>query len=130
LGSISGDTGSSSLTRSDHGEKWFYFSLTEDDSSLLERKYLAATITLTPSPDTDYDLYVYCASCGGSLAGSSTKVGSSVEQVYVRWDDTFGTQNDGTVFVAIRYYSGSSAANWNLHVLGNTTVSVNTCPTP
>jgi hypothetical protein len=130
VGNVSGDTGSSSLTRSDHGEKWLYFTLTEDDSSILERKYLSATITLTPPPDTDYDLYVYCASCGGSFAGSSTQRGSSVEQVNVRWDDTLGVSNDGKVYVEVRYYSGSSAANWNLHVLGNTTVSVNTCPTP
>ena len=129
MGSISGDTGSGVLTRSDHGEKWFYYLLTENDSGLVS-KYLSAKVTLQPPAGADYDLYVYCASCGGSLAGSSSLGGTATEQVNIRWDDTLGTTNDGWVYIEVRYFSGNSAANWNLQVTGNTVVQSNTCPTP
>jgi hypothetical protein len=125
MGSVSGDTGSSTLTRTGIGSKWFLVQLTEDDSGFLLR-YLSATVTLASPSYTDYDLYVYCYQCGGSLAGSSRNMGG-LGQVNVRWDDTPFLNSSGYILIEIRFAGGNSASLWTLQVQGNTSVSAVTC---
>jgi hypothetical protein len=128
LGSVSGDTGAGILTTSGVGEKWLRVHVTEDDSTFFTSVYLAATITLNSIPaGQDYDLYVYCLSCGGTLAGSSTNGGNQDEVVNVRRNDVIGTDDSFDVLIEVRYFAGSSAGAWNLSVAGNTTVGAATC---
>jgi hypothetical protein len=115
------------LADSYHGEEWLQFQLLEDENL---PKYLSATITLTSPAGTDYDLYVYCNSCGGSLAGSSTQTGSSTDVVTVRTEDEWGVPDD--FYVIIRVVCSDVLGpycndNWSLTVTGNTVVGSTTC---
>jgi hypothetical protein len=126
LGAVSGDTGAGVLTDSWRDEEWDRFTLVEDSSSSI---YISATISLTSPPGTDYDLYVYCASCGGTLAGSSTLGGTTghTDTVQVRANDEFAIDDTIDIIVEVRHFSSTVCAFWDLQVTGNTSVSTTTC---
>ena len=107
-------------------EEWDSFMITEDDNGTI---YLSAQIVLTSPPGADFDLYVYCASCGGSLAGSSTIGGLTGHEdvVVVRADDSWGTDDTFVVIVEVRHYNSTVCANWTLDVYGNVSASAATC---
>ncbi|MEZ4458942.1 MAG: MopE-related protein [bacterium] len=123
IGGVSGDSGSDTLSDSWYNEEWLRFMVYEDSLSSL---YLSATISLTSAPGTDYDLYVYCESCGGSLAGSSTTTG--LDTVRVRRNDSFASGDNFAVLVEVRHKSSTVCGYWTLNIAGNTTVSSETCP--
>jgi hypothetical protein len=126
LGSLSGDTGSDTLTDTFWNEEWDRFTVTEDDNGSV---YLSARIVLTSPPGTDFDLYVYCASCGGLLAGSSV-IGSMTghdDVVVVRADDEMFVDDTFDVIVEVRHFNSTVCANWNLNIFGNITASAATC---
>ena len=131
LGSVNGDQGADTLSDTWWNEEWVYFSVYEDNS--LFDKYLSADISLYSPPNIDFDLYVYCDSCVGSLAGSSTVRSQSGhwDTIQVRKDDNWGTDDSFEVIVEIRYHSGSvcggELGSWVLNVAGNTSVSSATC---
>ncbi len=128
LGPVSGDTGAGSLSANGVGEKWFRLRITEDDGSIFGLEYLSARIALSSPPGADYDLYVYCLGCGGTLAGSSTGGGTALDTVNVRRDDTLGTEQTFEVLIEVRYFTGTTSNAWSLSVSGNTSASVETCP--
>jgi hypothetical protein len=125
-GTMAGDVGTPILTDSWHGEAWTRVQLTEDNSSP-GGVYLSATVTLTVPAGVDYDLYLYCASCGTAPVASSVNGTGMTEAVYVRWEDDFGEDDDGTFYVQVRYFNGSSPNNWNMQIAGNTVVSTTNC---
>jgi len=127
LGSVSGDTGADVLTDSWYNEEWERFTITEDNSAIA---YLSATVQLYSPPGVDFDLYVYCESCGGGLAGSSNNGGLSghTDTVTVRRDDSWGVADDFTVIVEVRHFSSTMCAYWDLTITGNTVASTETCP--
>ena len=124
LGSVSGDEGAGLLSRNGWGEAWFRVRITEDNTSSL---YLSAAITLFVPSGVDYDLYVYCESCAGSPAGSSTNGTGQTDEVVVRWEDRFVLDDAHDILIQVRYYSGGSANNWTLQILGNQGTNVTTC---
>jgi len=125
LGTVGGDTGNVVLNDTGYAEKWLRVGITEDSTSSL---YLSASITLTSAAGTDFDLLVYCESCGGTLSGFSLNT-SSVDTVKVRRDDSFGFDDDFYVYVQVRHASSTVCANWTLSVSGNTSVTTpETCP--
>jgi len=126
LGSVSGDTGSDQLSDSWWNEEWASFMITEDNNGTV---YLSAQIVLTSPPGVDFDLYVYCASCGGSLAGSSIIGGLTGHEdvVVVRADDSWGSDDTFVVIVEVRHYTSTVCANWTLDVYGNVSASTATC---
>lgn len=126
LGSISGDAGAATVSRGAAGERWFRIRLTEDDSNV-GGVYLSASFTLTVPAGVDYDLFVHCAACGGSPAASSTAGTGQVDQAFVRWDDDFGEDDSGDVFVQVRYVSGASPNNWTLQIVGNVVTGTVNC---
>jgi len=128
LGSVTGDTPSPALTKTGIGQAWYQVLLTEDDSGF-SPVYLSATVTLTSPVGADYDLYVYCNQCGGSLAGASNSTGNT-DVVNVRWDDTYFVNSSGYIIIEVRYKGGTSSNSWMLRVQGNTTVAASTCPSP
>lgn len=123
LGTVSGDTGQDSVSVSDIGERWYRLRLTENNDGVV---YLSAQIVLTSPQGSNYDLFVYCLACGGSLAGSSISSGST-DVVTVRWDDDFGADDSADVLIEVRYVSGTSNANWQLSATGNLVATLNTC---
>ena len=126
LGTVNGDTGSDTLSDSHWNEEWDRFTITEDDNSV---QYLSARIVLTSPPGTDFDLYVYCANCAGSLAGSSTVEGLTGHDdvVVVRAEDGWGSDDTFDVIVEVRHYNSTLCANWSLNVTGNVTATAATC---
>jgi hypothetical protein len=124
LGIVDGDTGNDIVTDSGYTEEWFRILIWENSTS---STYLSATFTLTSAAGTDFDLLVYCETCGGGLAGSSLSTGS-VDTVKVRRNDSFGVDDDYYVYIQVRHASSSVCANWNLRVSANTAVTTETCP--
>jgi len=126
MGAVSGDTGSGVLTDSWYNEEWQRFRVTEDSGLA---RYVSATVRLQSPPGVDFDLYVYCASCGGAFAGSSTAGGLSghVDTVNVRRDDSWAVDDSFDVIVEVRHFASNLCAYWDLTVTGNTTVSTTTC---
>lgn len=124
LGSLSGDAGSTTLTRTGTGEQWYRLRLTEDNSQAV---YLSATIVLVVPAGVDYDLFLYCAVCGGSAVAFSNAGPGATETVRARWDDGFGEDNSGEILVHVRFASGVSPSPWTLQITNNTTVAISTC---
>jgi hypothetical protein len=126
IGSIAGDTGSESLTRTSYGEYWYAFTLREDNTSSV---YISATITLTTPAGVDYDLYVHGGGACSSCIMSSSLGAGSTETVNLRWEDRFALSDTRTVYVEIRFFSGSTTGcgEWTLTVSGNRYVAAATC---
>jgi len=126
LGFVSGDTGAETATDSFFDEEWDLVTITEDSGSLL---YLSATVELWSPPGVDFDLYVYCLSCGGALAGSSTVGGldGHWDVVDIRREDTPIVTDDFDVIVEVRHWDSTMCAYWQLTVTGDTLVADTTC---
>ena len=127
LGSVNGDIDVDVLDYSWYNEEWFSFTVTEDNNGDV---YLSANIELISPTGVDFDLYVYCVNCGGSLAGSSTNGPGVVDAVTVRRDDSFAINDSFDVIVEVRHYNSTLCANWTLTIQGNTAASSETCPSP
>jgi hypothetical protein len=124
LGSVNGDEGAGSLFATGTGQGWYRARLIENSNSSI---YVSATVELVVPPGVDYDLRVYCLSCGGTVAGSSRALTGIDETVRVRWEDRPGPDDSADVLIQVVYYSGQSATPWSLQVKGNTIVSTATC---
>lgn len=133
LASVRGDIGSDNVTYMANGARWLRILIAEDNGSM-SCVALTATITLTPPPGANYDLYVYCDGCF-SVAGSSTQAGSAVEVVNIGWQEEcnlgFPTGSDSGryVYIKVACTSVSIEDNWTLSVLGNTGASCCQCST-
>lgn len=129
LGSISGDVGAGFLNASGAGERWYRVTITENDSNIFNPVYLGATVGLQVPPGADYDLYVYCSACGGSVTYSANG-GGATEIVSVRRNDQpLGQDDTFDILIEIRFFagSGSGGCDWILRVDGNTSVPVANC---
>lgn len=126
LGSVSGDTGSDTLHAAFWNEEWYRFTITEDNANA---QYLSARIVLNSPVGTDFDLYVYCESCGGTLAGSSVTGGMTGHQdvVVVRADEEFMTDDTFHVVVEVRHNASNICAIWSLDITGNVEAAAATC---
>lgn len=124
--SVSGDLASDFGTISDNGEKWYNITIREDSNAFGSPP--EATISLD-SGSNDYDLYVYCETCGGTLIGSSTLPAGITDVVSVRSgsDDSIfggGLDNTFTVLIEVRSVSVTSCSDYTLTVAGNTVVGI------
>jgi len=128
LGEVSGDTGNEPLTFSGHDERWLSFTISEDSDFDV---YLSAMVSLQSPVGADFDLYLYCASCGGFLGDSSIVSGEMghTDQVQPRWGDDWGEEDTYDVVIEVRHVSSSRCASWNLTILGNASLDgfPNTC---
>ncbi|MEZ5359146.1 MAG: hypothetical protein R3F48_09985 [Candidatus Zixiibacteriota bacterium] len=120
-GSFPGDEGPScggtDFTISNHGEYVYRFYMYEDCSNPLDPHDVGIRATLTVPAGTDYDLYLYESSCS-TLRDQSTNGGNTTEYVDYYNEDTFGGGTDESRYynVEIRFYSGTSCANWTLRI--------------
>lgn len=121
LGAIAGDAGAPQVSQSGSSEKWYRVRLSEQNSGAFGVDLLGR-VALVPGPGTDFDLFVYCLSCGGALIGSSTNGGQSLDVVSIRnpddtpiggFDDTFD------IVIEVRHFSSNRCASWSLTVQGN-----------
>ncbi len=126
LGTVSGDTGSGTLSKQGSVSTWLTVRVTENDSSVIG-KSLKARITLNSPAGTNYDLYVYLPgsdtrACGAPTHTATGATGSDV--VNVDWGEgtvANGSDDDRTVSVEVRHASGpcDAAHQWSLTVQGN-----------
>jgi hypothetical protein len=122
LGDLVGDEAGGPLPNVEGtGERWLRFTLTETNGGN-PNDDLTATIVLNSPTGVDYDLFVYCANCGGVLAGSSTLGAGQNDTVHVLVDDPVLGGNDDSVelVIEVRYLSGTSCLPWILSIDGDT----------
>jgi len=124
LGSVNGDQGAGALFANGTSQRWYRARLIESSTSSI---YVSADVELTVPPGVDYDLRVYCLSCGGTVAGSSRALTGIDETVQVRWEDRPGPDDSADILIQVVYYSGQSGTPWQLQVSGNTSVLTATC---
>lgn len=123
-GSVSGDSASAPLSASEGDERWYRLTISENDFS--SSSYLSARLELQSPPGADFDLHVYCESCGGALAGSSVS-SSATDIVDIKRLD--GASNESfEVLVEVRLYQTTVCADWTLTVTGDTYAATETCP--
>jgi hypothetical protein len=126
IGSVSGDTGSGTITRSSFGEMWYRFRVEEDSTSSI---YISFRVQLDVPAGVDYDLYVHGGGSCSSCIRSGTAGTGTDEDVLVRWDDVPILDDGRDVYVEVRFFSGSTTdcGGWTLTVTGNYPVSSSTC---
>jgi hypothetical protein len=125
LAAVSGDTGAQVSTDSWYDEEWDRISITETNTSTI---YLSARIELQSPPSVNFDLYVYCVSCGGTLIGQSTAGAGALDTVMYRHEDLTASDTRDLI-IEIRYAGGTACGNWNLTVTGNPVApAANHCP--
>lgn len=129
LGTIAGDVGSPEVTAMGWTEAWYRVHFAEGSSSNLPVRGQA---TLIVPVGADFDLYVYCLSCGGSLVGQSNNSGDVDEVVEFRAvDRTVPPMDDSfDALIEIRYFSSTVCAPWVLEVRGNIGTSTAACSPP
>ncbi len=134
LGSVSGDSGTSSLSVTNFEENWYRVFVSEEDSSLTSPHDLGVRVTLVSSPGTDYDLYLYCDNCGGTPSASSTLTGGT-DTAFMKWEEDTGpfgipsgSDSGRTIIIEVRHVSSISCGGYTLTVQGNVQIGPNTCP--
>ncbi len=124
LGTVSGDLTSTTLSASEGDERWYRVTISENDFNSFA--YLSATIDLASPANMDFDLYVYCESCVGGLAGQSNNGSGLMDTVGIRRND--GPGNEGfDILIEVRYVGASVCSNWSLTVTSDTAVAVESC---
>jgi hypothetical protein len=124
LGSVPGDASSQQLVTSSYDERWYKVTIREDTAGV--NSYLSASVQLEVDPAVDFDLYVYCLSCGGALAGQSEEPAGLTEWIDLRKNDTAATDTFD-VLIEVRAYSAPVCAPWVLTVISDTAVTAATC---
>jgi hypothetical protein len=132
IGEVRGDVDQDHISCTDRGEKWFRIYVSEANSSL-SCIYLSATIVLTPSAGTNYDLYVYCDTPSSSAIASSNG-GSIPDVVDIRWDEEClgglipsASDSGRYIYILVRYFNANTCAPYTLDIYGDTAVSNTTC---
>jgi hypothetical protein len=127
VGTVSGDTGATSLTATGTCSEWVSLRATEDNSSALGTP-MKVELTLT-SKGHDFDLYVYLnpvkdvLACSTPLAMSETR-GTVDEIVSLTWGEgtvANGSDDGRTIGVAIQSAQGPCppGSGWTLTANGN-----------
>lgn len=126
LGSISGDSGNQVATDSWYNNEIDKVRITENNDGIV---YLSGHFDLYSPPGVDYDLYLYCQSCGGTVIQQSTvhNLTGHHDVVDIRNDDDWGSTDDFDATVEIRYNNSNRCAYWTLTVTGNLAASSNNC---
>jgi hypothetical protein len=124
LGSVPGDASSQQLVAGSYDERWYKVTIREDTAGV--NSYLSASVQLEVDAAVDFDLYVYCLSCGGALAGSSEEPAGLTEWIDVRKNDTAATDTFD-ILIEVRDYSAPVCAPWSLTVISDTAVTAATC---
>ena len=118
--SVSGDLGNDFRTITDNEEKWYRLTIREDSDAFGQLP--EAFILLEPENGDNYDLYVYCETCGGTLIGSSTFPSDLSDFFSVRSsgdDGIFANDDTFTVLIEVRAVSVNSCSDYTLTVQGN-----------
>jgi hypothetical protein len=88
---------------------------------------LTASIELIMPANTNYDMRVYCSSCGGQLADIGDQAEATREIASVRRDDT-SSVDDFDIWIEVKRAPGSAGCGpYRLVVAGNQPVGVATC---
>ncbi len=128
LGGVSGDVDQDILNESEGEERWYRVTIDEEYFGATSA-YLSATIQLVSAASTNYDLFVYCESCDGGLAGSSTNGSGEADTVGIRRNDGSGDETFD-IYIEVRFVDATACADWDLTILSDTAVALETCAAP
>jgi hypothetical protein len=130
LGTVRGDVSGDMLMTTGHSDAWYLLTVTDTAATSTEVgdvPYLSASVDLQSGAGTDYDLEVYCTSCGGALAGSSD-LGALGEADFVDVRANDGANVDTfSVLIHVVYFEATACSDWTLKVQSNTIVPTKTC---
>jgi hypothetical protein len=119
LGSVSGDTGSDIITKSDsYAEGVYRVSVTEDNDSITS-VYLSVGITLQSPPGMIYDLVISSPSCGANQAVYNTDSAGGSVTITNCVNDSLGYDDKYDIYIEVWYREGSGCGNWTLTVTGD-----------
>jgi hypothetical protein len=127
MGTLPGDSGTETVQFTGTDESILKVTLQEVSTGTSP---VTATIALDAPASVNFDLYVYCASCGGAIMGSSTKAAGVQDSVPFRHEDVSYVNDDQNVYIEVRYVSATSCAPWTVTVSGHTSVASTTCGSP
>jgi hypothetical protein len=114
LGFVNGDSGGT-VSASGFAEAIYTVQVREEVTG---NRDLRAQVTLSSPANTNFDLDVTCAACGGSTLSSNNLTGD--DTIGVRRADVSNQNDSFTITVHVRWTSSSACGNWTLSVLGNT----------
>ncbi|MFC1889379.1 putative metal-binding motif-containing protein [Thermodesulfobacteriota bacterium] len=97
-----------------HGEGWVQVDVLEDSDCCADVRINAR---LTVPAGVDYNLYLH-EPCGVIVASSTNGIGQDELISYYREDDCFSADQSFTAYLEVRYYAGSSCADWILETRG------------
>lgn len=128
LGSISGDTGSATVSGMGYQSAWLKVRVTEDDNSVVGND-LSMTATLTSPAGAQFDVLMYVNTGSDVIecttpTGTSTKSGNTAT-LRISWGEgsiANGSDDSRTVSIEVRPSSTtcSPSSKWQLVVQGNT----------
>jgi hypothetical protein len=127
LGTVSGDTDSTTLTVTGYRSAWFRVRVTENYNDIFGYK-LRVSAKLTSPAAVDFDVFVY-VNAGSDVIECSTTVGTpttngTMNETRTQWGEGSapnGVDDDRDVSIEVRPISGTCAPNqmWQLAVEGN-----------
>ena len=123
LGSVPGDAGGATLSATELDERFYRVTISETSGGTVD---LTARVQLTSPAGADFDLFVFCVSCGGTLAGSSTNGPGMVDTVDVGRDDIVGDQTFD-LLIEVRLSTGGPCGLWQLEITGNVVTTNRSC---
>lgn len=128
IGTVSGDTGSTTASGAGATSEWLTVRVTEDDSSVFGTK-LKAKVTLTSPPGTNFDLFLYVNTGSDtrectSVTAQSTQPAGVADTASLSWGEgavSNGSDDSRTVSIEVRNVSGACDPNatWSVQVHGN-----------
>jgi hypothetical protein len=126
-GSVVGDAGAESIELTGSDEAIVEVTVVEASNG---DSPVTATIDLDAPPGVNFDLYVYCSSCGGAIMGSATQPAGVRDEVLYRYEDHYYVDDTQKIYIEVRYASATTCGDWTVTVAGHTNVAATTCGTP
>ncbi len=122
IGTVSGDTGTPSITWGGYRNEWVKFTMTEDDASVFTKKKLKLRATLTSPVGHNFNVSLYDASCvGGVLLQSTNATGNDV--IDFELEDNHGHDDARDFALLVQNLDSPStcalSATWSLKIEGN-----------
>lgn len=127
-GTIAGDTGAQTLQFSGTDEAFLKVVLQEVSTATSD---VTGRIDLDVPDGVDFDLHVYCQTCGsGAIMSSSEHPAGMRDTVLFRARDVAYVNDDQTVYVEVKFKSATTCAPWKVTVTGHVSVPSVTCGAP
>lgn len=123
-GTIAGDSGSQTVQFTGTDEAYLRVVLQEVSTATSD---VTGRIDLDVPDGVDFDLNVYCQTCGDTIMGSSYNGPGMRDSVPFRARDVAYVNDDQTVYIEIKFKSAVACGEWKLTVSGHVSAPTVTC---